>query len=796
MTACRRDRRSWAAFAAIALAVAALLTIPYRSHAADNPNGKLISEVVPVGNTVRTADQIRAQMHSRPGVAYEEATVQEDVRRLHATKWFVPGGVKIYTRSEADGRVAVLVYVTELKSVVTDLQFIGGQHIGRTELQNLCGIRKGEPMNPLANELGRVAIQRKYQEDGRYYASVELVEGSKPTDQRVVYHIVEGPKVKVAGVDFRGVERASTARLRTQLLTKREFLGFLGGTFNPASMDADRQKLVEYYEALGYLDVQVTPEVVQLPDVGHVRIVYHISEGRQYQVSGKEIIGNKSFANDRLNPLIDEMKPGDRYDRRLSEANKQRLMRYYGSQGYPVAVEEHRYADPKNPNIVSVQYEVHNDRGAPDRVGILRLEGNDVTRDRVILNQLEDFLPGQILRYDKIDEAKMRLARLGIFDLQDPPSIEVLPTDLDSATKDVRVRVRETRTGSFMFGGSYNTDAGVTGNITLNERNFDILRWPTSLDDIRNGHAFRGGGQELRLEAAPGTAFQRYSATWREPYLLDTPFGLTVSAYYFQRAFAEYDEDRYGGRFTIDRRLDPIWRASLGMRVEGVNIDNVPFFAPPDIGKDAGSHFLIGFRPGLTRDTRDSYVYPTTGSVLDLGFEQVLGSYTFPVGVVEYSKFFSTKYLAREDGSGRHVLGIRTQLSFAGDNTPAFERFYGGGIRSFRGFTFRGMGPFENGLAVGGQFAWLNTVEYQIPIFASDKFHWAFFVDHGTVERRFSIRDYRVAVGTGLRMNLPMLGPLPLAIDLAFPLNKGPFDRGQTVSISVGVFGGPGGPGW
>ena len=142
----------------------------------------------------------------------------------------------------------LLIPLTMLKSVVTDLQFVGAQHIGRTELQNLCGVRRGEPMNPLANELGRVAIQRRYQEDGRYYASVELVEGSKPTDQRVIYNVVEGPKVKVAGVDFRGVERASTARLRTQLMTKREFLGFLGGTFNPASMDADRQKLIEYYD--------------------------------------------------------------------------------------------------------------------------------------------------------------------------------------------------------------------------------------------------------------------------------------------------------------------------------------------------------------------------------------------------------------------------------------------------------------------------------------------------------------------------------------------------------------------
>ena len=34
-------------------------------------------------------------------------------------------------------------------------------------------------MNPLANELGRSRIQRKYQDDGRYFASVELVEGKQ-----------------------------------------------------------------------------------------------------------------------------------------------------------------------------------------------------------------------------------------------------------------------------------------------------------------------------------------------------------------------------------------------------------------------------------------------------------------------------------------------------------------------------------------------------------------------------------------------------------------------------------------
>src|SRR5690242_13634675 len=110
MIACRRaNARAWL----IAAIVAFVLVWRGTSSAADNPNGKTIAEVIPIGNRVRTPEQIRQILHSRPGVAYEEATVQEDVRRLHATKWFTPGGVQILTKNEPDSRVSILVYVTE-----------------------------------------------------------------------------------------------------------------------------------------------------------------------------------------------------------------------------------------------------------------------------------------------------------------------------------------------------------------------------------------------------------------------------------------------------------------------------------------------------------------------------------------------------------------------------------------------------------------------------------------------------------------------------------------------------------
>lgn len=788
MTCCRRYRPG---LLAAVLAAAAVLAGGGVADAADSPVGREVADVVPVNlNGRRRPEQVIAQMHTRKGVKYDEAVAQEDVRRLLATKWFTPGGVQLHTRIDPDGKVTVYVHLTELTSVIQEVHYLGADHLGPEKLRNLTGLRRGEPMNPLANELGRQQILREYQDDGRALATVELVEGGDPGDTRVVYRIVEGPRVKVRRVEFRGNRHAETGRLKTQLVTKSEFLGAIGGRYNPASVDADLKKLTEYYHGLGHLGVKITPEVVPAADAGHVTLVYHIEEGPVYRVGGVRVEGVKSLPVEQVQGWTD-LKAGGRYDGWVAEKDKQTIEGAYGNRGHRIGVEQALYEDPAQPGVAQVVYQVRGDDGVGKRVGQVRIEGNTITQDRVILNQL-GLYPGQVFQYPKLEDARVRLARLGIFDPANPPVVEAVPNEMDSEFQDIRVQVAETHTGNFMVGGSVNSNAGLNGNITLHERNFDLFRFPTSWDDFRAGRAFRGAGQEFQLVAQPGTQFQSYSATFREPYLFDTPFGLSNSVYYFTRNFAEYDERRVGDRLTIDRRLDPIWRASATMRVEGVRVTNAPYYAPPSITDDLGWHFLLGLRGGLTRDTRDSFIAPTTGSVLDVGYEQVLGDYTFPIGTAEFTKFFSSEYLQREDGSGKHVLAVRSALQVAGANAPVFERFYAGGFRSLRGWSFRGVGPTENDLKVGGTFAFLNTVEYQIPILQNDKLFFVTFLDHGTVESDVSIRDYRVSAGFGFRIAVPALGPLPIALDFAFPLNQNPWDNRQVFSFSVGMLGGAG----
>src|SRR5205085_4213833 len=162
------------------------------------------------------------------------------------------------------------------------------------------------------------------------------------------------------------------------------------------------------------------------------------------------------------------------------------------------------------------------------------------------------------------------------------PTVTVLDPDTDSEYKDVLVQVQETQTGSLLFGVGVNSDAGLTGSIVLNERNFDITHLPTSFEDLLSGRAFRGAGQEFRIEAVPGTQLQRYTASWREPFLFDSPYSLGVSGYYYDRVFNEDTESRLGIRGTVGRKIDKYWTASASIRLENVGINNIPFGAPID----------------------------------------------------------------------------------------------------------------------------------------------------------------------------------------------------------------------
>jgi outer membrane protein insertion porin family len=116
-----------------------------------------------------------------------------------------------------------------------------------------------------------------------------------------------------------------------------------------------------------------------------------------------------------------------------------------------------------------------------------------------------------------------------------------------------------------------------------------------------------------------------------------------------------------------------------------------------------------------------------------------------------------------------------------------YDRFFAGGFSTLRGFEFRGANPVEDGVEVGGDFMWVNTLEYLFPITADDMIHGVTFVDFGTVEENVEIQDFRIAPGFGLRITIPAMGPAPIALDFAFPVAEAPTDEEQVFSFNIGL---------
>jgi outer membrane protein insertion porin family len=370
------------------------------------------------------------------------------------------------------------------------------------------------------------------------------------------------------------------------------------------------------------------------------------------------------------------------------------------------------------------------------------------------------------------------------------------------------VQANETTTGRLMIGAGYNSDAGLIGNFTFDEQNFDITRLPHSWEDISNGTAWRGDGERLRIEAQPGTLVQRYAITYQVPYIFHSQAQFDISGFYFTRIYRDWDEGRVGGKLGLGYAFTPDLTGRIGFDGERVNIYNPhktvsepnPNYNPadpnspptilvptPELERVLGQNDRYGFSVGLSHDTRDSPFLPTQGHLISANFEEVVGTFVYPRFDLEARQYFLLHQ--RADGSGRHVLGIGGEIGITGDNTPIYDNFFAGGFSTIRGFAFRGASPVIDNVQVGGQFMALGTAEYMFPITADDALRAVVFCDFGTVEQNIALNgnQFRCAPGVGLRINVPAMGPAPIALDLAFPVAKAKTDEIQNFAFFIGV---------
>ncbi|MBY0112347.1 MAG: BamA/TamA family outer membrane protein [Phycisphaerales bacterium] len=770
---------------------------------------------------------VRNQLRLREGAAYEQDVVSADITRLNRIGRFKQ--VESRVQSFDDGTIA-LVYVLQLQPIVQDVQSVGNRRFSDQQINKEVDILRGTPVDPLQLERAARRIEAMYRKKGYYLCRVTTDLEEIEKTGIVLFKIREGERMKVMDIRFEGNRSFAPDEIRTVVKTKTAWL-FERGPLDDDVLDDDVANVIKFYKDRGHLDVRVDRIVRPAPNGKEAIVSFVIDEGPVYtlrevetvylefsrsfptiekakaaMVAGEKmiILGPESPTGKDANILVYRegqinneqakglmlIKPGDVYSIDKLEKSSKILTNALGMMGFVDAKVERRERRDTEKPVVDIVLFVF--QGKDFKTGEVIIQGNDITQHKVARRQIE-VKPDRPLDTVAIENSKNRLKNLNVFDNQRLRITNQKPTDDDPEHRDVLVEVAETNTGEFNVGAAVSSDGGVVGRISVTQRNFDVSDTPDTFGELFAGRAFRGAGQTFTLQALPGDRVQSYSIRLSEPYLFETNYSGAAAFAYNKRVYDEYDEQRLGPRFSLARRFGTRWTASVPVRFERITVFNVPPDSAVDIVNSAGTNNAVGVGLELTRNTFDNPVSPTTGTKLSLGGEQVMGSKSYNIFKLEHQIYIPI----REDYLGRKTtLSFRTRAYYIPQNkdeVPVYDRFYLGG-GDLRGFGYRTVSPrsvrADNGQPsnqpVGGTWLFAFTPEVKVPIF-DELLSIVFFLDTGTVLNKPGLQDYRVAVGTGLRVNIPALSGAPLAFDFGIPLKKEPDDRKRIFTFSIDV---------
>lgn len=807
-----KTSRGWLAIIALLLPVLAV-TIPLRGQV--DPQNRPIAEVKIAGLKRIDPTLVRNQIRSTKGTAYDRKTVEDDIRRITFLGRFK--SVKVEVMDQPDGSL-ILTYVLEEQPLLSDVRVIGNKQFTDAQILGYQGtsgwvpgmvvLRAGDAADEFLIERGVQKIKSEYEKAGYFQVNV-TIDREALKENLLAYRVREGPLVAVRDIRFEGNRAISDRQLEGQIKTETAAL-LRKGHLSREVLDADVAHLREFFRDRGYLEAEVGRRIDISPNERDAVITFIIDEGRLYTVGS--ITVRKWVAKDgRLtlteDPLLFpreqilqkiDLKVGDVYAadkvRRSQTAVTDlygklghidmRLRRQDGSEGIDRIFHEQ---EPKVDVIIGVV------EARPHFVGPVEVRGNELTKDYVILRELRGLEPGRPFDKAGIELTQRRLRESPLFEAANV----TIQGDADDEVRGVLVDVKENpRPGSLSFGAGISSDSGVLGAIDLVQRNFDISDWPEDFGEFISGKAFRGAGQLFAMTISPGNEFSTYSIRFREPYFLESPFFFDIRGAYTDREREDWDESRFGGQVSFGQYFGDVWRAQVTPRYQTVGIEDIEPFAPVDVFAVEGDNQISGLAFSIVRDTTNSRLFPTEGSIMEIGLEQVGafgGDFDFTRLTADYRKFWKVD----EDFFGRAtVLSMRVEAGyiFQGDEAPVFERFNAGGHKNFRGFDFRGVGPRgirnDNGLVgddpVGGDWMFLLGFEYNWPIY-QEVIRGVVFIDTGTVEEDFGFNEYRVSIGAGIRLRIPFLGQAPFAFDVAIPLIKEDGDETRYFSFDIAL---------
>lgn len=629
--------------------------------------------------------------------------------------------------------VSVVISISEYP-IVNEIKFKGNSRLKDNKLKEVSSLQIGSYWAPFVMHEVSNKIREEYKTKGYHLVEFEFtVQEVEKNMIKLIIDIDEGNKVAIRKVKIHGNKEITDKQVLSNMKTKKRSL-LRSGKFEEEKFTEDLQRIVEYYNKKGFIDAQVLSSEKRLEDGDYVLDIY-LFEGKSF-FFGKIIPnGNKTFSNDQIIAQF-KFKDSEVFDLSKYEGFKRNVNSMYYEEGYIYSlVQEELEKDGEHINIrLSIQ---ENNRA---KVRKIHLTGNRKTKERVIRRHLA-ISPGEFFRQSRVIKTQQNIYNMGFF--EPDISLDYQPINYDGDI-DLTIKLNDKPSGSANGGVALNSQDGLVGQLSLSHNNLMGNSWQT-------GFKWEFGGKT-----------QNFEFNFTNPYFQDSNTLLGFNVFHTSRNWDTYTIRTNGGSLRAGR---PLSFLNYGRVVVGYSFYRKKYtlassFTNDDVSTTLANLVQRGWQntssASLTfsRDSRDNYIFPTSGSNFSIFSEAagglLGGDFNYYKQIAQINWYVKTVWQLALKVKWRagYVNG------FGGKEVPPDERFYLGGTGpdGIRGYGDRSVGPKEGGLRQV-----IFSTEYGCPI-ATDQIVGIVFLDAGNSYQKFTdfnLNDLKKGVGAGIRIQSP-----------------------------------------
>ncbi|MBX7124955.1 MAG: BamA/TamA family outer membrane protein [Cyclobacteriaceae bacterium] len=664
-----------------------------------------------------------------------------------------------------EGKNVYLIINLAERPRLGEYYFTGIPNSKQSTLKDELKLIKGKIVNDAMIRNTEMAVKKHFTKKGFLNVEVKITQEVDTVSRgqiRLRINIVPNARVTIANIHINGNKQMEAVKLRKQLKKTHEYarltvhrtilrslfsvrphhvkefldsskatswkdvkkflndnikLNFVAGSkFNRAEYEEDKKKMMDFYNAQGFRDAEITSDSIARHDDTSIDVFLNVNEGNKYYFRNIIWTGNYIHTNATLNKILDINK-GDVYNKELLDKKTSfnpkgtDISGLYMDDGYLFF-----HVEPVEVAVVgdSIDIEMRVQEGDQATIDRVIISGNERTSDHVIRRELST-VPGQKFRRSDLIRTQQQLGTMGYFNAQKIGQ-EVRPNPTTGKV-DIEWKVEEQSNDQVQLSGGWGGYYGFVGTVGLQFNNF-------SLRNIPHPERWRplpvGDGQRFTINAqANGKNFQSYSTSFTEPWLGGKkPNSLTVSL--------NHSITRQSIYFSADATNAPMMKQSgvnvgLGRRLEWpdnyftltnslafLEYNYKNYFSSAALPK-VGRTYSFTFNTVLSRNSIDNPMFPTQGSTLSLALNLTppyslfrdhgyLADINERYKLIELHKWmFDSKFYIKLIGSkkpdGRSlVIEAKAHMGFIGsysrDVTPGpFERFLLGGDGLAGGFN-------------------------------------------------------------------------------------------------------------